>query len=312
MPDSAAGIGLEAARRALTGALRDGGVETFALDARLLLMAACEVSQADLIRDPARALTADERSRLDASAARRLAGEPVSRILGSRGFWGLEFRLSAETLEPRPDTETLVEAALAALPDRDAPLRILDLGTGTGCILIALLSELPHAQGVGTDISQAALQTARENAQAAGVAERADFIRADWLRGIGAGFDVVVSNPPYITRAELAGLSREVRDHDPLTALDGGADGLDAYRAIVAGIGRVLKPGGALAFELGQGQAAAVSAMMVEAGLRPGLTDGQALVCDLAGIERAIIMQRPEVSETAKKELESRVIRASL
>ena len=312
MRELASGAGLEAARRALTQAFREGGITNPALDARLLVMAACGASHADLIRDPERALSDAERARLDNWAERRLMGEPVSRILGSRAFWGLDFRLSPETLDPRPDTETLVDAVLAALPERDAGLRILDLGTGTGCILIALLSELPHAWGIGTDISHAALLTARENALAAGVAERARFVQADWLRGIDGRFDVVVSNPPYIARAELAALSREVRAHDPAAALDGGADGLAAYRAILGEIDRVLKPGGIAAFEVGQGQAEAVSAMMRAADLTPALPDGAASACDLAGIDRALVMKRLEAGEMAKKQLESRAIRASL
>lgn len=312
MRELVAGLGLEAARRALARAFREGGVETPALDARFLVMAACRVSHAELLRDPERALTDDERARLSAWASRRLAGEPVSRIVGSRAFWGLEFRLAPETLDPRPDTEALVEAVLSALPERDAPLRILDLGTGTGCILVALLSELPQAWGIGTDISHRALQSARGNARRAGVAHRAQFLQAEWLRGISGRFDVIVSNPPYIARAELGGLSREVRAHDPAAALDGGADGLDAYRAILGDIERVLKPGGIAGFEVGHGQAEAVSAMMAKAGLRPALAGGVAHACDLAGIQRALVMKRPKAREMAKKELESRVIRASL
>ncbi len=312
MRELASGTGLEAARRALARAFRDSGIANPALDARLLAMAACGASHAELICDPERPLSDAERARLDDWAGRRLAGEPVSRILGSRAFWGLDFRLSPDTLDPRPDTEALVEAVLAALPERDAPLHILDLGTGTGCILIALLSELPVSLGTGTDISHAALQTARANARAAGVADRARFVQADWLRGIGGCFDVVVSNPPYIARAELAALSREVRAHDPAAALDGGADGLAAYRAILGEIGRVLKPGGIAAFEVGQGQAGAVSAMMRAAGMTPALPDGAASAFDLAGIERALVMKRPEAGEMAKKQLESRAIRASL
>jgi release factor glutamine methyltransferase len=312
MRELVAGLGLEAAQRALMRAFREGRVRTPALDARLLVMAACNVSHTGVIRDPERALRDDERARLSAWAARRLAGEPVSRILGSRAFWGLDFLLSPETLDPRPDTEALVEAVLSTLPERDAPLSILDLGTGTGCILIALLSELPQARGIGTDISHAALQIARENAQRAGVADRVQFLQAEWLRGIGGRFGVVVSNPPYIARAELAGLSREVRAHDPAAALDGGADGLDAYRAILGDMERVLKPGGIAAFEVGHGQAEAVSAMMAEAGLLPGLPGGGVHARDLAGIERALVMKRPKAREMAKKELESRVIRASL
>ena len=312
MRELASGIGLEAARRTLTQAFREGGITNPALDARLLVMAACGASHADLIRDPERALSDAERARLDNWAERRLMGEPVSRILGSRAFWGLDFRLSPETLDPRPDTETLVDAVLAALPERDAGLRILDLGTGTGCILIALLSELPQAWGIGTDISLGALRTARDNAQRAGLANRTRFVQTDWLRGIGGRFDVIVSNPPYIPRAELGGLSREVRAYDPMAALDGGADGLDAYRAIVGGIDLLLTPGGIAAFEVGQGQAEAVGAMMAGSGLRPVLPSGAVSAYDLGGIERAVIMKRAKAAEGAKKELESRAIRASL
>ena len=312
MRELLAGIGLDAARRALTAAFHKAGITTSALDARLLVMASCHVSHTELVCDPERLLSDDERARLSAAAQRRVAGEPVSRIMGSRAFWGLDLRLSPDTLDPRPDTETLVEAVLAALPKHDACLRILDLGTGTGCILIALLSELPNAVGMGTDISHAALVTARENACQAGVEGRARFAQVDWLRGIHAQFDVIVSNPPYIARAALGGLSREVRMHDPITALDGGPDGLSAYRGILGELGRVVAPGGIAAFEVGAGQAEIVSAMMTAAGLAPVRPDQIAIKRDLAGIERALVMKRREAGELAKKELESRVIRASL
>jgi len=312
MRELTAGMGLEAARRALTRAFRDAGITTPALDARLLVIEACGVSQAELIRDPGAPLSDDARARLDQWAGRRLAGAPVSRILGRRGFWGVDLHLSPETLDPRPDTETLVEAVLATLPDRTSVLHILDLGTGTGGILIALLSELPQALGIGTDISHAALVTAHGNAQRAGVGQRARFVQADWLSGIAGRFDVIVSNPPYIPRAELGGLSREVRAYDPMAALDGGADGLDAYRAIVGGIDLLLKPGGIAAFEVGQGQAEAVGEMMAGSGLRPVLPSGAVSAYDLGGIERAVIMKQAKAAEGAKKELESRAIRASL
>ena len=304
---------IEDARRALVSAFRAGGVETPALDARLLVLAACGLSHADLIRDPGQTLTPQARETLEAMAARRLAGVPVSRILGQRDFWGLSFRLSPETLDPRADTETLVEAVLAALSGRETErLRLLDLGTGSGCLLAALLSELRNAWGVGTDISHSALLTARGNALRAGVGERARFVRADWVTALGGPFDVVVSNPPYIANADLAGLSREVRDHDPLAALDGGADGLAAYREILGGVTRVLRPGGLVALEVGAGQANAVMAMMRAAGFTCGAGEGAVARRDLGGIERAVVMRRPDMDKLAKKELESSAIHDSL
>ncbi len=198
---------------------------------------------------------------------RRLAHEPVGRILGEREFWGLTFRLSPGTLEPRPDTETLVEAALAALRDRGAPLRILDLGTGSGCILVALLSELPEAQGVGSDRSHDALLTARGNAERNGVGGRAHFLAGDWAAALATRFDLIVSNPPYIPSSEIAGLAPEVSRHDPLAALDGGPDGLDAYRAIIGELPRLLAPRAVAAIEIGHHQAAAVGALAAGRGL---------------------------------------------
>ncbi|MFP4537758.1 MAG: peptide chain release factor N(5)-glutamine methyltransferase [Dichotomicrobium sp.] len=307
--------GLEAIRRSLTRAFASRGAATPALDARLLLMAACGLDHAELIRAGDRPLSDRESARLDSMVRRRLGGEPVSRILGQRAFWGLDFRLSEATLDPRPDTETLVEAVLTALPAREREsrsLRVLDLGTGTGCILTALLHELPRAAGVGTDTSHAALLIARGNAQRNGIGNRAHFVRADWLNGIRGPFDVVVVNPPYIPRHEIAGLARDVRDHDPAAALDGGADGLDAYRAILGGLGNVLASGGIAAFEVGMGQAAAVGAMMTESGLTPALQHGTFSQRDLAGIERVLVARHPDVGQIRKKQLESGAIHDSL
>ncbi len=303
---------LEDARKRLTQIFRTRRLATPALDARLLVMAACGVSHVDLIRDAEQPLTDDQKERLSAWADRRLAGEPVSRILGQRAFWGLDFQLTPETLDPRPDTETVVEAVLAALPDGDAPQCILDLGTGTGCILIALLSELPNSVGVATDISHQALIAARDNARRAGVANRCRFIQADWLNGIGGCFDVVVSNPPYIPQAELALLSPEVRGYDPTIALQGGVDGLEAYRAILHDLCRVLRPGGIAALEVGKGQAGAVVALMRVQGFEPLSPHEKVAQRDLAGIERAVLMKRLEAPQTAKKELENCDIRDSL
>ncbi len=187
---------------------------------------------------------------------------------------------------PRPDTETVVEAALAAVPDRAAPLRILDLGTGSGCILVALLRELPHACGVGLDRALPALRIARENARSNGVDARAGFVAGDWCDALGAPFDLVVSNPPYIVRGLIPHLDREVRAHDPMAALDGGTDGLDAYRRIFEGLrrGAILAPGGTLILEIGFDQAQAVRALGRAARLA-----GRGLSRDLAGHDRVLI-----------------------
>ncbi len=186
-----------------------------------------------LIAAAARPVTSDEATRLADFMHRRLAGEPVARILGAKEFWGLPLQLSAATLVPRPDTETVVELALEMLraePEPKRRLRIADIGTGSGAILLALLSELPDAFGVGTDVSVAALRTASRNAARLGFASRTAFVACDYAAALSAPFDLMVSNPPYIRSADIAGLATEVRDHDPIVALDGGADGLDAYR----------------------------------------------------------------------------------
>lgn len=234
-----------------------------------------------------RLLTAAERTALDGLIARRCAREPVSRIVGRREFWSMDFVLSPATLDPRPDSETVVEAALASIGDRRAPLLLADLGTGTGCLLLALLSELPAARGVGVDRSALAADTARANATRLGLAERAGFVVGDWSAALAGGFDLVVSNPPYLATAEMADLAPEVGRFDPALALDGGGDGLAAYRAIAADLDRLLAPGGRVVLEVGQGQAPAVSALLDGAGL-----SGIAVRPDLAGIERAVCGQK--------------------
>jgi release factor glutamine methyltransferase len=241
-----------------------------------------------VIAQATRQLTTDEADRLDGFARRRLAGEPVARILGSKEFWGLPFKLSAETLVPRPDTETIVEATLEILRAEDraqARLRIADLGTGSGAILLALLTELPDATGIGTDLSTAALGTAKTNAQYLGLASRADFIVSDYADALSGTFDLIVSNPPYIRSADIAGLAPEVRDHDPHLALDGGRDGLEAYRRIAPQAARLLSPGGLLVLEIGQGQDDDVARLVAAA----GLTVMGPAKRDLAGIGRAVL-----------------------
>lgn len=283
---------VESARRALAARLKAAGNDSAALDARLLVGAALDLDLTGMITAAGRAIAPDESIRLDAFAQRRLAGEPVARILGMKEFWGLPLNLSAATLVPRPDTETVVERALELLRAdgaRDRTLRIADLGTGTGAILLALLSELPGAHGFGTDISEAALQTACQNAAQLELAERAAFIACDYATGLSGPLDLIVSNPPYIRSADIAGLAIEVRDHDPLAALDGGPDGLDAYRALIAQSAGLLGPNGILVVEAGQGQSAEIEALMTAAGLSPTGPPK----ADLAGIPRAVSARRP-------------------
>lgn len=219
--------------------------------------------------------------------ARRLAtGEPLSRILGRREFWGLNFELAAETLDPRPESETIVEAVLARV-DRNAPLRLLDLGTGSGCLLLALLSEIPAAAGVGVDLSPGAAAAAQRNAQLLGLAAEARFFVGDWGSSLAEQFDIIVANPPYIATAALAELPPEVNRYDPDLALDGGDDGLFAYRRIAAHVPELMAPSALLAVEVGAGQASSVARIFTSDRLFV-----QAIECDLAGHERCVIACR--------------------
>ncbi len=280
---------VEAARRALAREFRRCGLDSPELDARLIVGHALGLEHAALAAQSRRSLAAAEADAVAALAARRLAREPAARIIGRKEFWGLPFALNGETLVPRPETETAVEAALAAI-ERFKPRapRIVDLGTGSGALLIALLCELPQASGVGTDISPAALDCARANAAALGIGARSSFIACDWGSALVGRFDLLVSNPPYIARGDIAALAPEVRAFDPRRALDGGPDGLDGYRAIAADARRLLAPGGALVVELGQGQLAAATALFAAVGLAPG-----AVRHDLSGIPRALTV-RPQ------------------
>ena len=280
-------MNVDAARRMLTARFKSASIESAELDALLLVGAVLGLDLTGLITAAGRLLTKDESIRLDEFAQRRLGGEPVARIVAAREFWGLPLKLSAATLVPRPDTETVVELALDMLrasTPAGRPLRIADLGTGSGAILLALLSELPGAFGYGTDISAEALQTAHSNARDLGLAERAEFVACDYASGLSGLFDIIVSNPPYIRSAEIAGLAREVRHFDPRAALDGGPDGLDAYRALIPQAARLLAPNGALVVEVGQGQDGDVGDLMMTAGLT---LQGPARA-DLAGIRRAV------------------------
>jgi release factor glutamine methyltransferase len=248
----------------VAAALTESGVETQEAqdDARALLRAAARLSRLDLALSPETSLTTNEAERLWNYAARRAAREPVSRILGARGFWTLDLTVAPDVLDPRADTETLVETALDLIADRNAPLAVLDLGAGSGAILCALLSELPQATGVAVDLSAAACAATRENLARCGLSQRAQVLRGRWGTPLASRFDVIVSNPPYVRAGDIATLDPEVRLHDPRLALDGGADGLDCYREIVGDLRRLLAPGGLVAFEVGFDQAASVAALL--------------------------------------------------
>lgn len=267
------------------------GIANAALDARLLAATACGLSPEQAIAGGERILHPDEADRLEAFAKRRLSGEPVSRIRGWREFWGLRFEISPATLDPRPETEHLVEAALSVLRGRSDPSRrpvIVDLGTGSGCILLSILSELPEAVGIGIDRSFAALQVARRNAEALGLQKRASFLCGNWTAALaGAVADMAVCNPPYIRSADVLTLPAEVRNFDPESALDGCEDGLECYREIARDGGRFLRGGAALLFEVGSGQAQQVSEALKNRGFLPiAHVSGEDV--DLAGIERVV------------------------
>jgi release factor glutamine methyltransferase len=247
-------------------ALKTQRIDSPAIDARLLLEAATGATRLDILTDPYRAVSAEQQALLDGFVARRLRREPVSRILGRKGFWKIMLNVTPDVLSPRPDTETLIDVALLAFEPAQG-FNLIDLGTGSGAILLAVLTERPGAHGVGTDISSEALAVARENAANLDLDGRATFLRTDWAAGFGDhSFDLVVSNPPYIPSNDIPGLDPEVRDHDPVLALDGGPDGLQAYRDLAPEIMRILKPGGTFAVEIGWDQGAAVKGLFEAAG----------------------------------------------
>lgn len=269
---------------AAAGRLCRAGIEGARRDARLLLAAALGLDPAQVLARPERPLSPIELDRAEAMIARRAAREPVSRILGRREFWGLEFAITPVVLDPRPDSETLVQAVLDRLDGRTAGLDILDLGTGSGCLLLALLSELPAARGLGLDVSEAALGVARKNAAILGFSARTRFEQGSWGVNLKGVWQVIVSNPPYINDQEFEGLAPEVALHDPREALAAGPDGLDAYRALLPQAVRLLAPGGLLALEAGIGQQMTVEALVRASGLVP-----LGRVRDLGGIERCLL-----------------------
>jgi release factor glutamine methyltransferase len=274
------------ARRALAAKLRASAIESPELEARILIGHALSLDHAALATADARRLDAEEEAAIAALLRRRLTREPIARIVGRKEFWSLPLQVDASTLVPRPETETVVEVALAAIDACEArarPSRIADLGTGCGALLLALLSELPNAFGVGTDLSLRALHVAQDNARRLRLA-RAAFIACDAATALRGPFDVIVSNPPYIASADIAALAPEVRDFEPRRALDGGADGLDVYRRIAATAPPLLARGGALVVELGTAQAEPVAALFAAAGLAP-LPPRP----DLNGVPRALL-----------------------
>jgi release factor glutamine methyltransferase len=281
-------VSVARARRALAAAFREAGLDTPELDARLLVGHALGLDHAALTAQCDRAIRGRQAERIRAFAARRVGREPVARIVGSKEFWSLSFVITSAVLVPRPETETLVEAALDVVDIKPGQrLRIADLGTGSGALLLALLHEFRDAEGVGTDVSPAALDAARENSRRLRVADRATFVACDFGAALGGGFDLVVSNPPYVAEREWPRLEPEVRNYDPRLALDGGRDGLAAYRRIAADARRLTAPGAHVIVELGTGMADAVAAVFAAAGLAIRATRP-----DLHGVPRALIVRR--------------------
>lgn len=277
---------LSALLAAASARLKAAGCDTPALDARLLLQRAGGLSREDLILGPDQPLTPEQAARLEAFITRRERHEPVSRILGEREFYGRVFRVTPDTLDPRPDTETLIDAAVALMPKA---ARLLDLGTGTGAIAITLLAERPDATGVATDLSTAALAVAAENAAQLGVASRLELMSGSWFEPVAGRFDIILSNPPYIPAEDIAALEPEVRNFDPALALSGGDDGLDPYRSIASSAAGHLAPGGHVLVEIGAGQAGDVTAIFAAAGLQAAGRHR-----DLGGHERSLAFNRDE------------------
>jgi release factor glutamine methyltransferase len=286
------GVSIGVLLREAATRLHAAGIEAPLREARLLLGHAAGLGQTTLIGWPERMVDSAIADRFEVLVERRLAREPVARILGRREFWSLDFTVTPATLDPRPETETVIEAVLAQLPDRQAALGLADFGTGTGCILLALLRELPRARGIGIDRSEAAVRVAVANASALGVAGRAGFVVGDWAAAISGGVDLAVSNPPYIPTAEIARTDPEVASWDPAAALDGGADGLDAYRRLAPEFARILRPGGLTAFETGAGQADAVAGLCRQSGLQP-----VEIRADLAGIARVVVARKTDFTK---------------
>lgn len=273
---------------ALSRSFKDAGLPTPELDARLLIEAVTGLDHAGIIMKANQPIGSVSFTRLQELATRRLAGEPVSRIIGVREFWSLPFFVNEHVLDPRPDSETMVSAALEVYPDREAALRVLDLGVGSGCLLLSLLFEFQAASGLGVDVSDSALETARTNAARLGLSARSAFLSSDWFAKVSGPFDLIISNPPYIPTAEIEGLAVEVKRHDPHLALDGGAQGFDAFEVIIATAPAYLAPAGWLLLECGAGQAPSLINQLSCV----GAFSHPRIFHDLAGIERVIATQK--------------------
>ena len=274
--------------------LKAAGIDQPVIDARVLLEAAAGASRTDILTDPYRALSDDQVATLDDYLERRTRRQPVSHIVGRKGFWKIMLNVTPQVLTPRPETELLVGFALQSFAESER-FSVLDLGVGSGAILLSILAERPVAKGLGVDVSEEALAVARENAANLGLEGRVALLRGDWTTGLGdASFDLVVSNPPYIATAEIETLEPEVKDHEPRLALDGGPDGLDAYRALAGEILRVLRPGGAFALEIGHDQGEAVQGLMTGAG-----AEEVRVLQDLAGKDRVVAGHKKPLGNTA-------------
>jgi release factor glutamine methyltransferase len=276
-------VRIDALVRESAQTLAAAGIENPRLEARVIVGSASGASMETMVAHPERLVDETSVAFVHALVERRVAGAPMAYLIGSKEFWSLDFTVTAATLVPRPDSETLVAAALDFAADRAHPWRALDLGTGTGCLLLSFLSERPHAFGVAVDRSEEALAVAAANADSLGLASRTGFVCADWTGALAGRFDVVLANPPYIPRDEIPGLAIEVRDFEPESALDGGPDGLDCYRRILADLPGLLAPGGMAFFEVGIGQASDVESLIRAAGLAPA-----GIQRDLAGVERCV------------------------
>lgn len=269
--------------------LREAGIASANLDAELLLAFVLGESREYLLRHYDQLLAVEQQAQFKQLLRRRISREPMAQLLGKREFYGRDFVVTKDTLDPRPDSETLVEALFQHLPNRNVALNILDVGVGTGCLLLTLLSEYQNATGVGTDISEAALAVATQNGEILGVGKRVNWKLQDGAIPLEASFDLIISNPPYIPAGEIAGLEKEVAQYEPKLALDGGADGLDCYRSYAPAVVNMLKPNGLVVFEIGQGQEAEVISIYENAGLKHVKNHS-----DLAGIVRALVFKKPE------------------